>query len=303
MQGETQIAPAMQERSAVERAFELAQRQFGPIARRQLLQLGFTRGRIEHWMHAGRLHRRYPGVYAWGRPDLSTRGDLAAGLLYAGRGAALGGVSALWWMDLLERRPDRIQIEAPGRKASTADLSIRHPDEVRRTWQRGLPVAELPQVLLVSTDVLGRDSLRLVLARAEFHHLLHFPSLHAAVPEGRRGSRALRAAMAAHLPQLAACVNRFERDFVLLCERFAIELPEPNPRIGRYRPDMLWREQRLIVELDGETAHSTPAQLAAAGRRELELRRRGYVVIRFTWWEVQFEPERVAAKVRSFLVR
>ena len=87
--------------------------------------------------------------------------------------------------------------------------------------------------------------------------------------------------MDAHLPHLAACANGRERDFVLLCERHGLPIPEPNTRIGRYRPDMLWPDRRLIVEIDGRRAHSTPAQLAADGRRQERLERLGYRVTRF----------------------
>ena len=162
-------------------------------------------------------------------------------------------------------------------------------------------MVELPRALLVSAADLSHDALRLVLARAEFKRILHLPSLQAALGEGRSGTQRIRAAMDAHLPQLARCANGLERDFVLLCERHAIELPEPNPRIGRYRPDMLWPEQRLIVELDGGDAHHTPAQLQADAARQAHLEALGYTVIRFTWGEVRFEPERVAATVREAL--
>lgn len=107
--------------------------------------------------------------------------------------------------------------------------------------------------------------------------------------------------MDAHLPQLARCANGFERDFVLLCERFRLPLPEPNRRIGRYRPDMLWREAKLIVELDGEDAHSTPAQLEADAARQAVLERLGYTVIRLTWEEVSFRADAVACRLRAYL--
>ena len=131
--------------------------------------------------------------------------------------------------------------------------------------------------------------------------MLDLPSLHSALGSGRTGSRALHAALAAHLPQLAACESPLEIDFVLLCERFGLPLPEPNERIGRWRPDMLWREHRLVVELDGRDAHSTAAQLAADARREAELRQLGFTVVRFTWWQVHHDAEAVAARVRSLL--
>lgn len=281
----------------MKRASELAARQFGSIARRQLLRVGFTPTRVRGWIRAERLHPRYPGVYAWGRADLGAEGELAAALLFAGRGAALGGITSLWWRGLLEHRPHRIHVDAPGYKTSRDDVRIRHPSEVAREWHRQLPVAALPQALLCSTAYLGTNSLRLVLARAEFRHQLKLSSVSAVLGTGNPGSSALRAAFAAHLPQLAQCASPLEVDFVLLCERFRIEMPEPNARIGRYRPDMLWRGHRLVVELDGRDAHSTPAQLIADERRAADLRRLGFVVIRFTWRQVKLEAERVAGEV------
>jgi len=148
----------------VKRASQLATRQFGSIARRQLLAVGFTPTRVRVWARSGRLYARYPEVYAYGRSDLSTEGELSAALLFAGPGGALGGIAALWWLGLLERRPDLIHVDAPGRRTSRDDVRIRHPGEVRRVWVRDLPVVALPQALLASSEQLRHDSLRLVLA-------------------------------------------------------------------------------------------------------------------------------------------
>lgn len=295
------IDPSGTARLATRRAGELADRHFGAVARWQLLRDGFTSAQIGHWLAAGRMFRRYPGVYAWGRPDLPEKGELAAGLLFAGHGAALGGLSCLWWLALLGRRPDLIHIDAPGRCRSRQDLQIRHPRAIRRNFRRGLPVTDLPSALLVASADLSHDSLRLVLARAEFERILSLAALQSSLGSGRPGSGALRRAMDAHLPQLAKCVNPFERDFVLLCERFRLPIPEPNVRIGRFVPDMLWEESKLIVELDGEDAHSTPAQLLADAERQRWLEARGYVVLRFSWDDVHKRPAWVAERVRAAL--
>lgn len=301
MGSETRITDLCGHQSASRRVAEVAQRQFGAVARWQLRLHGLSEARIRSFLRTRRLHPWYPGVYAYGRPDLSTRGGLAAALLYAGPGAALGGLTALWWLELLNRRPALIHIDAPGRKASRQNILIRHPDAVPRTRHRGLPLVPIERALLRATDSLSPDSLRLVLARAEFRKLISLQALNLAASEGRRGSRALRAAMDAHLPQLAHCANGLERDFVLLCERHRLALPEPNARIGRYRPDMLWRGAMVIVELDGTQAHSTPAQLLADARRQAELERRGYLVIRFSREQVRRRPGWVAAGVRAAL--
>jgi hypothetical protein len=234
-------------------------------------------------------------VYAWGRPELAEKGEHAA------RCAALDGVTSLWWRELLNRRPAPIQIYAPGRSASRPGILISHPSRIEREIHRGLPVVPLPRALLFATVALGPDSLRLVLARAEYRGILDLAALETVLVGAPRGTRALRAATSAHLPQLADCVNDFEREFVLLCERHRLPLPEPNPRIGRFRPDMLWRGAHVVVELDGRDAHHTAAQLAADARRQAELERLGFKVRRFSWAEVRFESDRVAAEIAPLL--
>lgn len=296
------VAPAVEIPSRA--VGEIAARHFGAIARWQLLAAGHSPSRVGHWRACGRLHTTaYPGVYAWGRPELSERGELAAALLFCGSGAALGSISCLWWRGLLYDRPDAIHVDAPGHSRSIADLRIRHPRDVERSWHRGLPIVPLPAALLPAAEHLAHDELRRVLARAEFEGILSLGALQSEISSGARGARKLRAAMAAHLPALARCVNDLEIDFVLLCERFRLPIPLPNERVSRYRPDMLWHEQRLIVELDGDRAHSTPAQRLRDAARQRWLEQRGYRVIRFRWQEVMYRPEWVAAQVAEALGR
>jgi hypothetical protein len=285
----------------LERAGKRARRQFEVVARSQLLADGIGRRRVDSWRRRGRLHDIYPGVYAWGRPDLPVEGELAAGLLYAGKGSALGGLSMLWWRQLLGRRPSHIHIDAPGGVASIEDLRIRHPSRIRRGAFGGLPIAAPEDALLVAASELSLDSIRLVLSRIEFHRVCPLTNIEAALGAGRPGSRAIRSALSRHLPQLARCANRWERNFVLLCEAGRVEIPEPNVRIGRYRPDMLWEEAKLIVELDGPGAHSTPAQLHSDAARQRWLESLGYRVLRFSHAEVEREPDRVLATVRAAL--
>ncbi len=204
-------------------------------------------------------------------------------------------------MELLGTRPARITLAAPGCVKSRADLDIRHPRSFERELHRGLPVTPLPDALRLGSAALSRNAMRLVLARAEFHHFLDLGGLEASLGRGRAGTAAVRAALGAHLPALARCANRFDREFVLLCERERIEIPEPQARIGRWRPDMLWRSAMLIVELDGRDAHSSAAQRHADRERQAALEALGYTVLRFSWHEVTTAPDRVAAIVRARL--
>jgi hypothetical protein len=293
--------PGFRGQSPTEVADEIAKRYFGALARWQLLPRGISSSRIERWRAAGRLHPHYPGVYSWGRAELSEKGQISAGLLFAGRGSALTGISALWWLDALHRRPDLIQIDAPGYARSRQDLQIHHPRRIERHFHEDLPYADIPRVLIKAAADLSHDSLRLVLARLDFQKLLTLSSLQAACATGPVGSKAVRKAMDSHLPALAKCVNGFERDFVLLCESHGLPIPEPNERIGRRVPDMLWRPERLIVELDGQDAHTSPAQKIDDQVKQEWLESLGYTVIRFTWAEVYFQAGYVAARVRAAL--
>jgi hypothetical protein len=67
------------------RAWELAGRQHGVIARRQLLALGFNAREIEHRVARGRLHLVMRGVYAVGWPGLTPKRRWMAGVLPVGR--------------------------------------------------------------------------------------------------------------------------------------------------------------------------------------------------------------------------
>jgi very-short-patch-repair endonuclease len=57
----------------------------------------------------------------------------------------------------------------------------------------------------------------------------------------------------------------------------------------------------LVVEVDGRRYHSHDPEFAADRRRDAELTRRGYVVLRFTWDEVVHHPERWLAVVQDLL--
>jgi Protein of unknown function (DUF559) len=148
-----------------------------------------------------------------------------------------------------------------------------------------------------------RRLLRLVLANADYAGLLDVEQLRRMMGQGRKGTTALRQALAIHLPQLADTRSDGEVDLVLFFEARGIPIPEVNVYVEGELVDGLWREQRLVVEVDGHKGHRTPAQLYANHQRDLKLRRNGFVVLRYAKRQFNDTADAVAEDVLLHLAR
>lgn len=95
--------------------------------------------------------------------------------------------------------------------------------------------------------------------------------------------------------------SHLERAFLLLVRAAGLPRPEVNVRVGRYEVDFLWRDVRVIVEVDGWSHHSNRSSFEADRRRDRDLRLRGYTVLRFTYREVTEDPRAVVASLSAHL--
>jgi very-short-patch-repair endonuclease len=94
-----------------------------------------------------------------------------------------------------------------------------------------------------------------------------------------------------------------ERDFLRLCRRHGLPPPEVNAPVGRWTVDFLWREEQLAVETDSYATHGGRTTFEDDRRRDLELRRAGFAVHRFSELQLEAEPAAVAADVVAALRR
>ncbi|HKA67126.1 MAG TPA: DUF559 domain-containing protein, partial [Solirubrobacterales bacterium] len=93
-----------------------------------------------------------------------------------------------------------------------------------------------------------------------------------------------------------------ERDFLRLCRRHDLPAPQVNIKVGRWTVDFLWRRQRIAVETDSYTFHRGTLAFEDDHARDLDLRRLGYEVRRFTYRQIRDQPAEVAADLRDELV-
>ncbi|MFB9527772.1 endonuclease domain-containing protein [Nonomuraea roseola] len=75
-----------------------------------------------------------------------------------------------------------------------------------------------------------------------------------------------------------------------------------HPLTNPIRPDLLWREARVIVEIDDDS-HLRPEKFAADRQRDVRLQRDGFVVLRFTSHAVLSDPWSVAREIEDFVKR
>lgn len=279
----------------------LASKQFGVVARRQLLYLGIPSSVIGDWCAGGELHALHRGVYAVGHTALAPEGWLTAAVLYAGPGAMLSDTTAAWWLSLTDRHSSVVHVSTPRKCSSLPGIEVHARRPWTPRWHRGVPVAPLGEVLLGYADVAKADEIRYALAQAEYRGWLDVETIRSHLGRGRPGSAALRQALRAHEPRLAMTRSLLERELLTLCERFRIALPEVNVVVEGHRVDALWPVERVIVEVDGSDSHRSWRQIARDHERDLRLRRAGYVVLRYTWAQVVEQPADVAADLRRAL--
>jgi very-short-patch-repair endonuclease len=274
---------------------ETAARQFGRARWGQIVELGITRGTIANWLGDGYLYRTLPGVYAVGHKAPSVEAGLADALLYAGHGAMLSHVTALWWLDLIKPQPATIHVSTPGRHRSMPGLKVHAERRIERVFHRGLPITPVPQALLDYSATAPLREVRYVVAEAEYHELLNLEAIDGVLGRGRPGSAKLRVALERHDPRLGRTKSAMERKLLEICETSDIPLPEVNQVIGLQTVDVVWWGQKVVVELDGGQGHSSRAQMNRDRQRDLALRALGFTVIRYTWYQLFQQPELVIA--------
>lgn len=116
----------------------------------------------------------------------------------------------------------------------------------------------------------------------------------------RRGARPLREVLAAQ-SERSLTRSEAERKLLRLVAGAGLPRPSTNVRIADFEVDVLWRDQRLIVEVDGFAFHGTRAAFERDRARDARLQALGFRVVRVTWRQLVHERERVAATLAGAL--
>lgn len=237
--------------------------QRGRVARAQLIAAAIGSGAIANRTGSGMLASVYPGVYPvghlWGEP-LS---DLWAARLFVGGDAVFSREAAGELRGIQSRDSAPITLTTPRKLASRPGLRIHHSllpaDEV--SMIDGLPVTVVSRTLLDLAAVLTPRRLERALEECErlgTADELGIEVLLARYP-GRRGTGKLRDALTTWSPGASWTRSELEERFIRFLDARGLPRGELNIRVqtgqGSFECDVVWSRRRLIVELDGLSAH------------------------------------------------
>jgi very-short-patch-repair endonuclease len=285
----------------------LAGRQHGVVARPQLINAGIGGDAIRHRLKRDRLHRIHRGVYAVGHTVMSMAAFRMAAVLAAGPGAALSHRAAamhlgLLWSDVIEVTVER------GRRP-LEDIRIHQlplpPDEVISV--HAMPVKSVSRTLFDLAAVVPRRLVERAIHEVDYHRHTDPPSLAdiAARYPRRHGIVTIRAILADRSVGVNLTRSELEERFLVVLENYGLPRPEVNASVqiaGLWiECDCLWRDRRVIIELDGRAAHGTIAAFERDRARDRMLQARGWRVVRVTWRQLHDDPDAVVYDLRALL--
>lgn len=293
------------------RVGDLAEAQHGVVSRGQLLALGMGRGAIADRFARGLLRRVGRGVYAVGHSRQSHRSRWMTAVFSAGPGAVLSHRSAAGLWGLLPPSSIAIEVTRPTKLRSRPGLRAHRsailPDEVALV--EGIPVTGVSRMLFDLASVLSQERLEGVMNEAEVLGLTDRISVHALLERypRRPGTVALRTILNDSEGARGVTRRELERRFAAVLASTDLPRPRRNAQLavaGRFfEVDCLWREQRVIVELDGRFVHGTWRASERDRERDRLLIVDGWRPVRVTWRQLRDDAPAVMADLRRLLRR
>ena len=280
---------------------------------RELTALGLPASTVTHRCRPeGPWQSMLPGVIVPHRGTPTTFERRLAALAYAGEGAVLTGLDALAEMGVKVRAwadDDRVHVLVPHpRQKQSHGFAVvtrtRRPPEV--VLQRGMPCAPAARAVIDACRRLkDLDRVRGLIADAVQQGRCTPAEL---LAELRAAPRQRTAAARAVLREVRAGVrSAAEASLRSAFARFGVPVPLWNATVREADGeriavvDALWREERVVVEVDSMEWHLSPEAYRATQRRQRRLVLAGWTVLSVAPQDVVRDPEGLCREVLAAL--
>jgi very-short-patch-repair endonuclease len=277
-------------------AARIAARQHGVLTARQLEGVGWTRNAISKRAGRGELHRIHHGVYAVGHEALSREGRWMAAVLAYAPGTVLSHMSAAALWGLLRPEDGPIDVSLPSHSGRRRRAGIR----LHRCVSLAAPPTRTATGVPIPLTTVRHGIPVTTVARTVGDLEASAPSklVRGAIRQAQQAGIRIDARAAA---RTRGTRSDLELDFLVFCRRYRLPLPEVNVKVGRWEVDFLWRTQRLAVETDYFEYHRGSVAFEDDHQRDLDLRRLGYNVRRYTGAQIRNHPALVVADLGEVL--
>jgi very-short-patch-repair endonuclease len=281
----------------------LVARQYGAIARWQLLDRGYNDDAINHWIRKKRLHPVFAGVYAVGRPELSRHGMWMASVLASGRSAVVSDepAGALWG---IWRYTAALVVSVPAsERPRNPGIRVHRRAHIYATTHQRIPVTT-PAATLV--DLAARHP------RSEIEAAVNEADIRGVITVQALREELDRMPRMPGLAKLKATIDRktfsftrsgLERAFLPIARRAGLTNLLTRVYVNGYEVDFYEPDLGLVIETDGGTFHRTPAQQAADRRRDHAHLAAGMTPLRFTHGQVRYERAYVFETLTTIAAR
>ena len=281
----------------------LAERQWGHVTRRQLLDLGLSERAIGSRLESGRLVRAHAGVYGVGHLPRHAVARAAAAVLACGLGAVLSHLSAaaLWGITGAWRFP--LEVTAPGQRRRPEIVTHRCATltgaDVR--VHLGIRVTSPARTILDIAPGLTDAALTRAVNDARLAGLVHPAALADVIARCPRHPAVGRLRTCLDDARPAPTRSRLEDDFLGFARRHGLPTPQVNAVLDGHEVDILFEDAKLIVELDGYAYHTHRSAFEADRERDATALHAGYATVRITWERLLADSRREAVRLRDIL--
>jgi hypothetical protein len=293
------------------RVEELASRQLGLFAVRQVLLLQGTMRVIEHRRDVRRWRHVRRGVLALlGTPDSYDRRVLAE--ILAARGPTVASHRCSARLAGLPGVPELLEFTSAG-TAQVRRTGVVHHRSTRLATSHvevrgGIPVTTVARTLFDLSAVVRAARVARALDTALARRLVTIVDLTKVARDlrarGRRKVSVIRALLRERGRDFVAPHSELEAEPVDLLTDF--ELPQPSRQVNLGddlawigRVDFVYRRARIVIEADSREHHSSLLDRRADAARDAALTAAGWIVLRFTWWDVVHDRRRTVAIIRG----
>lgn len=274
----------------------------------QLYASGVGKRAIEFRLITERLRVVFRGVYTVAPGELPPLALELAALLVCGEHSFVSHHSAASVWGLRTTPPPQVEVSVVGRFCdSRKGIRVHRIQQIHRAELRrheGVWVSSPARAVLEVAATATLDELADVVNQGQALRRFTPRELEAVLRRnrGRRGVARL-AQVLGDDDAMTITRSRAERAFLKLIRDARLPAPQTNQKLGRYEPDFMWREERLIVELDSYRFHGGPAAFHDDHEKDLVYRDAGFDVLRPTRNHVIYEPARVLVRVVRALER